>query len=140
ERQHGAQVADRLPDVLLLLFRGAGAARLVAQDLRQVVARLDGVQRIGLDRAREQLLGAAGLVVLPGDVTEVGHGRAVLGLALAHALPDADRLVLAAALLKDRPFVEQRREQDRRPFGGRLEAVGDAGALAAREAARLLGR
>ena len=112
-----------------------GVAGLVAQDLRQVVARLDGVQRIGLDGAGEQRLGAPRLVVLPGDVAEVGDGGAVL-----EALPDPDRVFLATALLQHRALVEARLEQARVLVGRALERVGDAGALTARQAARLLGR
>jgi hypothetical protein len=50
EREHGAQVADRLADVLLLVLGRPGPAGLVAQDLGEVVARLDRVQRVDLDR------------------------------------------------------------------------------------------
>ena len=118
EREHGAQVADRLADVVLLLFGARRLARLVAQDLRDVVARLDAVERIVVDRPREQRLGPAGLVVLPGDVAEVGDRGAVL-----QPFPDARRFVVTAALVEHRALVEARLEQPGVVVGDALERV-----------------
>ena len=133
EGEHGAQVADGLLHVLLLLFRARVA--LVAQDLRQVVARLDGVQRVDLDGAREERLGLARVAVLPGDVAEVRDRGAVL-----EALPDLDGVVLVAALGEHGALVEARLDEGGVLVGGALEGARDAAALGARQAARLLGR
>src|SRR5262249_17788650 len=109
-------------------------ARLVAQDLRQVVAGLDGVQGIFVDGPLEQRLGARGVALLPGDETDVGDGRAVF-----QPVPDARGLVLAPALRQHRALVEARFQQARIVIGRALERVRDGAALRAGEAAGFLG-
>ena len=136
EGEHGAQVADRLRDVSLLLVRARSAAGLVAQDLRQVVARLDRVQRVVLDRLIEKRLGLLRLAPLPGQVTAIGDGRPVGGL----PLPDPLRVLLPAALGQHGALIESRLGKAGVAVGDRLERLRDAAALGAREAARLLGR
>src|SRR6185437_1880337 len=125
----------RLRDVLLLLL-AARATGLVPKDLRQVVAGLDGVERVDLHRALEVRFGLHLVAPLPGGPAEIGDGRTVGG----HPLPDSLSVVLAAALGEHGALVEARLEQTGVAVGDRLERVGDAAALPARQAARLLGR
>src|SRR4029450_11084372 len=113
-----------------------GPAGLVAQDLGEVVASLDRVQRVDLDRAAEHRLGTAGLALLPGDVAEVRDGGAVLG----QALPDLDGVVFLAALGEHGALVEPRLDEGRVLVGRALEGARDAAAFERRQAARLLGR
>ena len=102
ERQDGTEMGDRLPDVLPLLAVRAGATRPIAQDLSQVVARLDRVQGIDLDGALEQRLGAARVALAPRHPTQVGDRGAVL----RHLLPDADGIALLATLLQHGALIE----------------------------------
>src|SRR6185503_2518326 len=91
-------------------------------------------ERILVDRPLEQRLGAAGLVVLPGDVAEVRDRGTVL-----HAFPDAGGFVVTAAFVEHRALVEARLDQAGVVVGDALERVGDPAVLGARDAAVALG-
>ena len=114
---------------------------LLAHDLRQVDTGEDRPDEgIGLHGSIEEGLGISLVAALPSHVAEVGQRRSVGLGAVGQRVPDADRLVLAAAFEVDGRLVVAGLEELRVLVRQPLERAGERAAVRRRQRALLLGR